>query len=241
MLGEIIQGVGIFLGVIAGVILFALVLFFLHYWRRRKIHSDTSKKWNEIYTDPPEYEDPLPNKKGDRHVYDVFKSYLTNFFHGSSSRILEVEDNLPAIREEAKNELAEYDAPEMKRIKNYFLWDDGMIFCGFKLQGADVRSENLYGAYLRDMLLRDRTVDGVYMPLVLRDLQAYADMDMSGTFLKNELLHDRFSNGPDIGRVDLSGLYLRDIGLQGIDISEMLEPEETAMGDYFIEATKNDK
>jgi hypothetical protein len=117
------------------------------------------------------------------------------------------------------------------RTKNFFLWDDGLIFCGFKLQGIDLRTANLYGAYLRDMYLRERGLDGHKQPLVLRDVEAYTAIDMSATYLKNEI---SLADGADIGRVDLSGLYLRDVGLQGIDISDILESEESKFGDCFL-------
>jgi len=117
------------------------------------------------------------------------------------------------------------------RTKNFFLWDDGLIFCGFKLQGTDLRTANLYGAYLRDMYLRERNLDGSPKPLIFRDVESYKAIDMSGTYLKNELT---LTDGADIGRVDLSGIYLRDVGLQGIDISDILESEESKFGDYFL-------
>ncbi len=117
------------------------------------------------------------------------------------------------------------------RTKNHYLWDDGLIFCGFMLQGADLRTSSLYGGYLRDMLLRDRNLDGSYKPLIFRDVESYTPMDMSATFLKNEI---SFVDGADIGRVDLSGLYLRGVGLQGIDIKDIMKAEESKFGDYFL-------
>lgn len=115
--------------------------------------------------------------------------------------------------------------------KNHFLWDDGLIFCGFMLQGTDLRANNLYGAYLRDMYLRERNLDGSRKPLIFSDAASYKAIDMSGTYLKNEI---SLIYGADIGRVDLSGLYLRNVGLQGIDISDILESEESKFGDYFL-------
>ncbi|MBU8901890.1 MAG: hypothetical protein KOO69_04050, partial [Victivallales bacterium] len=115
------------------------------------------------------------------------------------------------------------------RQKNYFLWDDGLIFCGFMLQGTDLRTANLYGAYLRDIYLRERNLDGSHKPLIFRNSASYKAIDMSGTYLKNEI---SLMDGADIGHVDLSGLYLRDVGLQGIDISDILESEESKFGDY---------
>ncbi len=114
--------------------------------------------------------------------------------------------------------------------KNFFLWDDGLIFCGFRLQGIDLRTANLYGAYLRDMHLRDRGLDRRMQPMIFRDAEAYKAIDMSSTFLKNDIL----VNGADLGRVDLSGLYLRDVGLQGIDIGNILKAEESKFGDCFL-------
>jgi hypothetical protein len=131
-------------------------------------------------------------------------------------------------------EIVQKQSDKERRTKNFFLWDDGLIFCGFKLQGTDLRTANLYGAYLRDMLLHDKGLGGSNHPLVLRDAEAYATIDMSATYLKNDLLHDTLINGADLGRVDLSGLYLRDVGLQGIDISNILESEESKFGDYFL-------
>ena len=124
------------------------------------------------------------------------------------------------------------------RTKNSFLWDDGLIFCGFMLQGADLRTSNLYGAYLRDMYLRDRNIDGSFKPHIFRDTASYKAIDMSGTYLKNEI---SIVDGADIGRVDLSGLYLRDVGLQGIDISDILESEESKFGDYFLPESYREK
>lgn len=124
------------------------------------------------------------------------------------------------------------------RTKNFFLWDDGLIFCGFKLQGTDLRTANLYGAYLRDMYLCERSLDGSLKPLIFRDVESYTAIDMSGTYLKNEI---SLVDGADIGRVDLSGLYLRDIGLQGIDISDILESEESKFGDYFLPESYKEK
>lgn len=117
------------------------------------------------------------------------------------------------------------------KTKNHFLWDDGLIFCGFMLQGTDLRMTNLYGAYLRDMYLRERNLDGSRRPLIFRDIKPYTATDMSATFLRNEII---LSEGADIGRVDLSGLYLRGVGLQGIDISDILEAEESKSGDCFL-------
>ena len=117
------------------------------------------------------------------------------------------------------------------RTKNHFLWDDGLIFCGFMLQGTDLRMTNLYGAYLRDMYLRERNLDGSRRPLIFRDVKPYMAIDMSAAYLKNEI---SLTDGADIGRVDLSGLYLRGVGLQGIDISDILESEESKFGDCFL-------
>ena len=117
------------------------------------------------------------------------------------------------------------------RVKNHFLWDDGLIFCGFMLQGTDLRTANLYGAYLRDIYLRERNLDGSYKPLIFRDAESYMPLDLSVAFLKNEI---SLADGADIGRVDLSGMYLREVGLQGIDISDMLKSEESKFGDYFL-------
>ena len=124
------------------------------------------------------------------------------------------------------------------RVKNNFLWDDGLIFCGFMLQGTDLRAANLYGAYLRDMYLRERNLDGSYKPLIFRDTESYMPLDLSVAFLKNEI---SLADGADIGRVDLSGLYLRDVGLQGIDISDMLKSEESKFGDYFLPESYGEK
>jgi Pentapeptide repeats (8 copies) len=124
------------------------------------------------------------------------------------------------------------------RTKNFFLWDDGLIFCGFKLQGTDLRTANLYGAYLRDMYLRERNLDGSRKPLIFRDVEPHTAIDMSGTYLKNEI---SIADGADIGRVDLSGLYLRDVGLQGIDIKDILKSEESKFGDYFLHESCKEK
>ena len=133
-------------------------------------------------------------------------------------------------KHDAFHEIVQKNA-KTARQKNYFLWDDGLIFCGFMLQGTDLRVANLYGAYLRDMYLRERNLDGSRKPLIFRDTASYKAIDMSGTYLKNEI---SLMDGADIGRVDLSGLYLRDVGLQGIDISDILESEESKFGDYFL-------
>ncbi len=121
------------------------------------------------------------------------------------------------------------------KTKNHHLWDDGLIFCGFMLHGADLRYANLYGGYLRDMFLRDRNIDGSYKPLIFRDAIPYAAMDMSATYLRNEI---SLVDGADIGRVDLSGLYLRGIGLQEIDIKDIMEKEESKFDDYFLHESK---
>ena len=124
------------------------------------------------------------------------------------------------------------------RMKNHFLWDDGLIFCGFMLQGTDLRTANLYGAYLRDIYLRERNLDGSYKPLIFRDAESYMPLDLSVAFLKKEI---SLADGADIGRVDLSGLYLREVGLQGIDISDMLKSEESKFGDYFLPESYREK
>jgi len=124
------------------------------------------------------------------------------------------------------------------KTKNHYLWDDGLIFCGFMLQGTDLRVPNLYGAYLRDIYLRERNLDGSRRPLIFRDVEPYAVMDMSGTYLKNEI---SLADGADIGRVDLSGLYLRGVGLQGIDIAKILEAEESKSGDCFLPESYKEK
>ena len=118
------------------------------------------------------------------------------------------------------------------RTNNHYLWDDGLIFTGFMLQGADLRFANLYGGYLRDMFLRDRNIDGTYKPLIFRDAVPYMSMDMSATYLRNEI---SLAESADIGRVDLSGLYLRGVGLQEIDIKDIMDKEESKFGDYFLE------
>ena len=117
------------------------------------------------------------------------------------------------------------------RTNNHYLWDDGLIFTGFMLQGADLRFANLYGGYLRDMFLRDRNIDGTYKPLIFRDAVPYMSMDMSATYLRGEI---SLAESADIGRVDLSGLYLRGVGLQEIDIKDIMEKEESKFGDYFL-------
>ena len=106
------------------------------------------------------------------------------------------------------------------------------------LQGTDLRTRNLYGAYLRDIYLRDRNLDGSFKPHIFRDAASYKAIDMSGTYLKNEI---SLVDGADIGRVDLSGLYLRGVGLQGIDISDILESEESKFGDYFLPESFKEK
>ena len=115
--------------------------------------------------------------------------------------------------------------------KNHHLWDDGLIFTGFMLQGTDLRFANLYGGYLRDMFLRDRNIDGTYKPLIFRDAAPYMSMDMSATYLRNEI---SLADSADIGRVDLSGLYLRGVGLQQIDMKDIMDKEESKFGDYFL-------
>jgi len=117
-------------------------------------------------------------------------------------------------------------------VKNRHLWDDGLIFTGFMLQGTDLRFANLHGGYLRDMFLRDRNLDGSYKPLIFRDAAPYMSMDMSATYLRNEI---SLADSADIGRVDLSGLYLRGVGLQQIDIKNIMEKDESKFGDYFLE------
>ena len=131
-------------------------------------------------------------------------------------------------------EIVQKQSDKAIKSKNFFLWDDGLIFCGFKLQGTDLRTANLYGAYLRDILLHDKALDGRKQPLIFRDVKPYTAIDMSTTYLENDISQDILINGADLGRVDLSGLYLRDVGLQGIDISDMLEPEESKFGDCFL-------
>lgn len=118
--------------------------------------------------------------------------------------------------------------------KNLCLWDDGLIFSGFRLQGTDLRTADLYGAYLRDRRLRDRGLDGRLQPLFISDADAYAALDLSGIYLKNAIWQDCLLNGADWGRFDLSGLYLRGIGLTGIDPGELLKSDESAAGDCFL-------
>lgn len=187
---------------------------------RKSLKKRHRNSWNDYFTDPPEYTDPVSEKPPQSQ--ELFKKYLHDFWHKNSSD--------PGARAEFLQEMAKYQG----RTKNFFLWDDGLIFCGFKLQGTDLRTANLYGAYLRDMLLRERNLDGTYKPLIFRDAEAYPGTDMSATFLKSSLLHDISADGADLGRVDLSGLYLRDVGLQGINIGDFLKPEEPKSGDCFL-------
>ncbi|MFA7184235.1 MAG: hypothetical protein WC082_05045 [Victivallales bacterium] len=186
---------------------------------RKSLKERNKNSWNDYFTDPPEYTDPVYEKQPQSQ--ELFQKYLHDFWHKNS----------PDLNARARllREMAKYQG----KTKNFFLWDDGLIFCGFKLQGTDLRTANLYGAYLRDMLLRERNLDGSYKPLIFRDTEAYPGTDMSTTFLKSGLL-EVSDDGADIGRVDLSGLYLRDIGLQGINIGDFLKPDKPEHGDCFL-------
>jgi hypothetical protein len=202
--------------IIAGFMLYSFVSY------KKSLKERGKNSWNDYFIDPPEYMDPVSDSHP--HSQDLFKRYLHDFWHRKKTDGKDL-----TVRSEIMQEIAKY----REKTKNFFLWDDGLIFCGFKLQGTDLRTANLYGAYLRDMLLRERNLDGTYKPLIFRDTEAYIG-DMSATFLKNNLMHDVFADGADIGRVDLSGLYLRDVGLQGINIEDFLKPEEPKSGDCFL-------
>jgi hypothetical protein len=166
---------------------------------------------------------------------DLFKNYLHGFWHKKSSELLNFQDAGISAQNEAFKQIVRRQEAKAQNTANFFLWDDGLIFCGFKLQGADLRSANLYGAYLRDMLLRDRALGGGEIPLVLRDTENYAAVDMSNTFLRNNILcGSSGSNAADLARTDLSGLYLRDLGLQGINIEKIMQAENKGFGDYFL-------
>ena len=211
-----------------------LFLFLLLFIMRKKRRSRSNKHWNDYFVDPPEYLDPVKVSKDEVKNQDLFSHYFRRFMHKKSTELLKVND------EGGRMELAEFDV-EANSDKNYYLWDDGMIFCGFKLQGTDFRRPDLYGAYLRDMFLRDRSFARGNTPLIFNDAEAYAAIDLSGTFLRNELMRDIALNRADWGQVDLSGLYLRSIGLQGIDPSEFLKPDEKSYSDCFLPESYCDK
>ena len=220
--------------VAAGILpaLFLIFLFIKYHLKRQKLNSNSS--WNDYFVSPPEYADSRPEDDVPAHGQDLFRKYLHEFWHKKSSSILKVEKSGLAAQTKVMREVIQQQTAKAEITKNFFLWDDGLIFCGFKLQGTDLRTANLYGAYLRDMLLRDKTLGGHYLqPLIFRDTEAYSATDMSSTFLKNDILHNSLADGADLGRFDLSGLYLRDIGLQGIDIENILKAEETN-GDCFL-------
>ena len=212
----------------------ALFLFFAFFIMIRMHRQSSNKHWNDYFVEPPEYLDPVKTDKEEPHKQDLFSHYFRRFMHKKSTELLKVSDDGRQM------ELAESDA-EANSDKNYYLWDDGMIFCGFKLQGTDFRRPDLYGAYLRDMFLRDRSFAGNNAPLIFNNAEAYTAIDLSGTLLRNELMRDIALNRMDWGQVDLSGLYLRSIGLQGIDPSEFLKPEEKNFSDYFLPESYRDK
>jgi hypothetical protein len=85
------------------------------------------------------------------------------------------------------------------------------------------------------MLLQDKRLGGREIPLVLREAENYAAVDMSNTFLCNNILcGSTGSNAADLARTDLSGLYLRDVGLQEINIDKILQTDDNGFGDYFL-------
>jgi hypothetical protein len=211
-----------------------LLLFSMVFIIHRKHKMQRNKHWNDYFVEPPEYLDPVKVDKDEVKNQDLFSHYFRRFMHKKSTELLKVRDD-DGQMESAKTDIG------VDSEKNYYLWDDGMIFCGFKLQGTDFRRPDLYGAYLRDMFLRDRSFIRSNTPLIFNNAEAYAAVDMSGTFLRNELMRDIALNRADWGQVDLSGLYLRSIGLQGIDPSEFLKPDEKSYSDYFLPESYRDK
>ncbi|MDD5728198.1 MAG: hypothetical protein PHV59_06520 [Victivallales bacterium] len=205
-----------------GAVLFLLALIFFGCKRKRR----PGRYWNDYFVDPPEYQDPETAVEIQHN--DLFKHYLRRFLHKKSTEILKIQEEPSTCRDNEKH-------------RNSYLWDDGMIFCGFKLQGTDFRYAGLYGAYLRDRFLLERGLGGFNTPLIFTDAEAYTAVDMSGAFLKSDLRQDIILNRVDWGRTDLSGMYLRNVGLPGIDPGEFLKPEENGLSDFLIAENSSDK